>query len=166
MDIHIREQVSRPAVWFIVGAMALLGVALTVGGLIGLPDAEAAVPLVIGVGVLGLTGRLSVFLLRPRLSLTDRELIVRRFWGRERRFPFDGTTGWATEIQRIEKNWTGRRLIRPVTVERLVRTGTDGAVEKVVLPRFAGANERILTELAKRSGIGIEARGPIAQRHR
>jgi len=43
----------------------------------------------------------------------------------------------------------------PLTIERLERTDKAGKLTSLVLPGFAGGNERMLSALAKRSDIAV-----------
>ncbi|MEX0971479.1 MAG: hypothetical protein WD046_13640 [Paracoccaceae bacterium] len=159
-DIHIKVQASKAAAWFFVGFVGLIGLAFFLGGLAGLfdnPDADGVVLVLLGAACLFLATRLGRHFLLPRMTVGADQLVVRPFWGGTVVWPFATAVSWSTRRQLIEKSWRGRRLPIPITIERLVRTDQSGKEHVLVLPGFAGQNERMLKAIAQRSGKPVTA---------
>lgn len=157
MDIHVWVQANRVFVWFLIGLLALLTLFFAFGGMQQY-GAEGWGLILVAVFLGVMTERVARYYLLPQMSLTKTHLVIRPFWLRTVKWPIKGTAIWETEHQRIEKDWRGRRLLRPLTVERLFRTDTQGLTMSVVLPSFAGHNERILKAISERSDVSVTVR--------
>ena len=157
MDIHIRVQANRIFAWCLIGLLAVLTLFFILGG-IQQYGAEGWGLILVAVFLGVMTIRVARYFLLPQVSVTQTHLVIRPFWKRTVKWSFEDTSMWEVETQKIVKDWRSRRLLVPLTVERLYRTVKTGDTKSVVLPGFAGHNERILNAIAERSGVSVNAR--------
>ena len=156
---HFYVQTSKAVAIFLIAIAVLVGVAFVASGLdrqSHAPAHEWGALVLIGVAGFIMAERLWRYYFLPQMSLTVTHLVIRPFWRPTVRWPYDGTARWAVEYQEIRKDWRGRQLPVPLTVERLVRTSIHGQTKRVVLPGFSGTNAQMLQELSSRSQLAVE----------
>lgn len=157
-DFHVRVSANKAFVIFLMVFIGLFAVGFILSGLDRLPYAplwEWGGQIVLGLGLIYALERIWRYYFLPQVSLTQTHMVVRPFWRPTQRWTYAETQGWQVSQQRIETNWRGQRLPRPITIERLIRTDKAGRVSRIVLPGFAGQNETVLAQLSARSGLAI-----------
>lgn len=155
-ETEFHQQVSKPGVWFIVLASGAIGLIFLLGGFSRFPNPgpDAVLLLALGAGLLFLSWRIHRFCFRPRIRLTEREIVVNRFFS-PKQFRWDDLTGFAHYIE-FRKSYSrpARRTIE-VRIPRLVLRLRNGREADFPMPRF-GSNEELIQAVERRSGLTAE----------
>lgn len=152
------HQNSKSAVWFIAIFTGGLGLIFLLGFFSRMShiDPDDLALLAIALLILAFTGLFLRFSLKPAVVLSDREFLVRRFFG-VRRWKYDDITSLGVYNMKFHpKDARGRRMGTTLITEHLVVNSRDGRSKKLTLPTF-GRNAQILASLARRTGLEIEA---------
>lgn len=151
------RQNSKPAVWFVASFTGFLGLMCVVGFLDRLPHigADDCSLILFAVAFLGFSGLFLRFCLKPAVVLSDREFLVRRFFG-SLKWKFEDITELGVfDMKFHPKDARGRRMGNTITTEHVVIKSRDGKTKKFTLPTF-GRNAQILASLSERTGLEIE----------
>lgn len=159
--VHFRPKANKIASWAVVGLIGLFGCFFMAGGidsLMGSTPWEGIALLAIGLAIVMLAWRLAQHVFLPLVTVRHDALVIRSFWGGAHLWTFSNVAAWQVQPQRIAKDAFGRRLLHPVTVERLISTDLNGKTRSAILPGFRGGNAALLTLIAQRSGMEITAK--------
>ena len=151
------QQNSKPAVCLVASITGFLGLMFVIGILdrlphIGIDDCSL---ILFAAVFLGFTVLFLRFSLRPSVMLSDREFLVRKFFGSLKWKYEDITELGDFDMKFHPKDARGRRMGNTITTEHVVIKSRDGKTKKFTLPTF-GRNAQILASLSERTGLEIE----------
>lgn len=151
------QQNSKPAVWFIAVFVGFLGLLCLVAFLDRMPHlgGDDLALLAFAAVFFGFTFLFLRFSLKPTFVLTERELLVRRFFG-TLRWKYEEITAFSFyEKKFFVRDGKGRKTLDTLITGNLILEIRTGKQKHLTLPGFVD-NKGIISSLEQRTGTKVE----------